>query len=189
MKTALILATMLIPFAAFAAAEQKGTAAKTPPVRPRALAGTPKAGAARGPRLNDPGSPAAWLYRATPEQRDRAIEKLRPLQRERIRRNLAWFDSLPKEDQEIVIKRTERFSALLPEKRRAFALQLQTLNRMAPPRRQAIGAALRRLQRMPDERRAAILASREFQERFSPDEQKIILDLSEVMLPGEDIHP
>ncbi len=188
MKTALVLATLLIPFAAFAAAEQKGTAAKTPGVRPRAL-GTPKAGAARGPRLNDPGSPAAWLYRATPEQRDRAIEKLRPLQQERIRRNLAWFDSLPKEDQEIVIKRTERFSALSPEKRRAFALQLQTLNRMAAPRRQAIGAALRRLQRMPDERRAAILASPEFRERFSADEQKIILDLSEVMIPSEDLHP
>jgi len=145
---------------------------------------TPKAGANRGPRLTNPGSPAARLYRATPDQRARAIEKLPQLQQERIQRNLEWFDSLPKEDQEIVIRRTERYSALSPEKRRAFLLQLQSLNRMPPLRRQAIRAALLRLQRLSDERRAAILESPDFRSRFDAEEQKIISDLSEVMVPA-----
>jgi hypothetical protein len=169
---------------------QKGIAARAPTARPAPLAarpgGIPKAAPpGRGPRLTDPSSPATWLYRATPEQREQAIEKLRPAQQQRIRQNLEWFDGLSKEDQAIVISRTERFSALPPEKRFAFRAQMQALNRLPQPRRQAVRSALVRLQRLADERRAAILESAEFRSRFSADEQKMIADLSEVMLPGE----
>jgi len=136
-----------------------------------------------GPRLTPPGSPAARLYQATPEERERAIEKLPPAAQERVRNQLKYFDSLPKNQQEIMIRRTERLDALTPEKRRAFQQQMQNLNRLTPDRRQAVAGALRRLQVMPEEQRLRVLNSEQFKSRFSPEEHRMIADLSEVMVP------
>ena len=71
-----------------------------------------------GPRLTNPGNPASRLYRASPEERDRALEKLPLRQQERIRKNLAWYDALAKPDQAIVLKRAERYESMSPEARR-----------------------------------------------------------------------
>ena len=145
--------------------------------------GVPKAPRAMGPRITNPRSPVTRLYRASPEERERALEKLPPAMQERFRRNLSWFDGLPRQQQDIVVRQTERFAALPPEKRREFQLQLRALNQMPPERRRPVVQTLRRLQMMPDAERAAVLGSEQFKSRFSPEEQKIILDLSEVMLP------
>jgi hypothetical protein len=143
----------------------------------------PKAPKAMGPRITNPANPVTRLYRASPEERDRAIEKLPAPMQERFRRNLNWFDNLPKEQQEMVMRQSERFAALTPESRRDFLTQMRALNQLPPERRRPVVQALRRLQMMPDADRAAILASEEFKGRFSPEEQKMILDLSQVMLP------
>jgi hypothetical protein len=164
-------------------ARPKGPAMKPGPMTRRVPPPPPKGLEPKGPRFSNPASAAARLYLATPEQRERALERLRPEQQESARRNLAWFDGLAKEDQAIVIRRTERFAAMPPAKKRVFILHMQVLNRMPPPRKKMITAALVRLQTMPDEQRAEALASVEFRSRFSPDEHKIIEDLSEVMPP------
>jgi hypothetical protein len=168
--------------------QNKAVKAPAPRAEPNALkgGGPPRKGGgpkALGPRLTNPSSPAARLFQATPEERERALEKFPPARQEAIRKNLEWFDHLPKDQQELVLKRSERLAELPPEKQRAFRQQLQALNRLPQDRRQAVGRALRRLQVMPDGERAKILASEEFKTRFSADEQKIISDLSEVMLP------
>jgi hypothetical protein len=139
---------------------------------------------ARGPRLTNPNSPAARLFLAGPEERERVLSRLAPEQQERIRRNLTWFDALSQQDKDIVVQRTERFASLAPARRRLFNQQLRALNAMRQERRQAIRQALMRLQMMPDARRNAIIASEEFRNRFSPAELQIISDLSAVMLPG-----
>lgn len=161
--------------------------AKAPPPKneaparpaPRNGGGAPKV----GPRLTPPGSPAARLFQATPEERERAIEKLPQAQQERVRNLLKYFDSLPKDQQAIMIRRTERLNALSPEKRRAFQQQMQNMNSLPPDRQQAVRGALRRLQVMPEEQRIKVLNSEQFKSRFSPDEQRMIADLSEVMVP------
>lgn len=156
--------------------------AKEAPLRPapkNGRGGAPKA----GPRLANPASPAARLFQATPEERDRAIEKLPLAQQERVRNQLKYFDSLPKGQQEIMLRRTEALDALTPEKRRAFQQQMQNMNRLPPDRQQAVRGALRRLQVMPEERRNNVLNSEQFKSMFSPEEQKMISDLSEVMVP------
>ena len=144
----------------------------------------PKGGGnALGPRINNPGSPAARLYRMTPEERERALERLPAQRQEAIRRQLQYFDSLPKDQQEVMLSRTERFAALPPEKKRAFMQQMQTLNRLPKERHQMVGAVLRRLQSLPDAQREVIFNSPQFQNGFTPEEQQMIRDLSEVMLP------
>jgi Protein of unknown function (DUF3106) len=136
-----------------------------------------------GPRLTNPANPVTQLYRASPDERDRALEKLPPQMQQRFRQNLEWFDSLPKQQQQIVIRQSERFAALPPEKRREFVAQLRALNQLPPERRRPVAQALRRLQMLPDADRAAIMGSEQFKGSFSPEEQKIIVDLSQVMLP------
>jgi len=174
-------------FAGIAVCDQKSeprapraTVRPAPAPRPRSI---PKAAPPGGPRLSNPANPVSRLYRASPEERERALEKLPPRMQDRFRQNLAWFDGLPKPQQEIVVRRSERFAALTPERRKEFLDQMRALNQMTPERRRPIVQALRRLQMMPDAERATVLDSEQFKSRFSPEEQRMITDLSAVMLP------
>ena len=136
-----------------------------------------------GPPLLNPASPAARLYRATPEERDRALEKLPPRLQEQLRAQLERFDAMPKPQRDIVIRRAERYAALPPEQREAVRQQIVALRQLPQERRAAVGLALRRLQPLPEEQRLQTVNSDEFKSRFSAEEQKIIADLSEVMIP------
>jgi hypothetical protein len=178
-------AFLAVSLAAFCDQGGGGKAARpapASPARPRQSA-EPRAAKVMGPRLTNPGNPVTRLYRASPQERERALEKLPPAMQDRFRQNLKWFDSLPKAQQEIVVQRSERFAALPPEKRRQFLLQMRALNQLPVERRRPLVQMLRRLQMMPDADRNSVLNSEEFKTRFSPEEQKMVLDLSEVMLP------
>src|SRR5580698_2500361 len=61
--------------------------------------GVPKGGA----KMANPANPVFRLFTMSPEQRERAIEKLPPKQQENIRKTLANFDSKPQaqKDQEL----------------------------------------------------------------------------------------
>ena len=61
---------------------------------------------------------------ATPEQRERILEKLPPRQQEALRRELERFDSLPEDQKRMRIEQAERFEKLTPDQRSAFREQL-----------------------------------------------------------------
>ena len=144
--------------------------------------GGPKAGLPKpGPRPTNPANPMVRLFGATPEERDRALEKLNPRAQEAARKQFAWFDSLPKEEQARVLRRAERFDALTPEQRDTFRRQTQAWQQMPQERKQQIGAVLRRLETLPEEQRQEWMRRPAFQNRFSPEEQKLISDLLTVM--------
>jgi hypothetical protein len=177
------IVSLLSLLATPALCDQKGIARPAPPPRAvRPPPGVPK-GPKAGPRITNPASPAARLYQMSPEERERALEKVPAARQEAIRKQLEYFDSLPKEQQQIMIGRTERFANLAPEKRRAFMQQMQAVNRLPKERKQMVGQLLRRMQSMSDQQRADILNSPQFRDRFTPEEQKMIADLSEVLLP------
>ena len=136
-----------------------------------------------GPALVNPAAPAVRLYQASPQDRDRVIEKMPPGQQVRIRKQLEYYDNLPPGQKAIMLQRVQRFDALTPEKRRGFAQQLRTMNELPQDRRQAVARALRRLGVMPEAQRVIVLNSDAFKNEFSPEEQKIISGLSEVMVP------
>ncbi len=182
-------ALLLVLSTAGPAAEQKNAAKPAPPrpapVRPAPAphpGGTPRQEKI-GPPLSNPASPAARLYRATPEERDRALEKLPPKMQEQIRTQLEAFDRMPKEQQQVFIRRAERFAALSPARKAEVIQQLQALNKLPQDRKREVAIALRRLQMLPDEDRRKLLESDAFKSRFSPEEQKMIADLSDGMLP------
>jgi phage-related protein len=181
------------------AADQKNVARNPGTPRPEAIrraprnvAGPkagPKAGNPKfpkqpmGPPLSNPASPAARLFRASPEERDRALEKLPEKLQTQLRTALERFDAMPKPQQEIMIRRAERYAALRPEQQAGIRQQMIALRDLPQERRAAVGLALRRLQPMSEEERSKVVSSDEFKGRFSAEELKIISDLSEVMLP------
>jgi hypothetical protein len=188
MGKALQMAGLLLIGAALAVCEQAATGGRKDgrpafrPILPKG-GGAPKGGQKAGPRLSNPNSEAARLYRANPEQRERALEKLPFNLQQRIRRELDWFDGLSKDQQQMVLTRSERLAALSPEQQRAFTEQLRALNRLEPERRRMVRQALMRLQRESDDQRKIILGREQFRSRFSPEELQIITDLAAVMLP------
>jgi len=199
MTRALQFGGILMAAGAVYAADQKPAAAKNPPppktevVRP-ANPRNPEARNANAPNkapggrqpgapIINPANPVARLYKASPEERDRALEKLPPAMQQQFRNQLKRFDSLTPEQQQLQLKWVDRYSALPQEQQAAFKVQLQNLQKLPPERKQPIGAALRRLEGMSDAKRREVLDSEEFKSRFSADELKMISDLSVVMLP------
>jgi plasmid maintenance system killer protein len=194
MKFALQIGGLVLASAAAGFAADQKNAAKDPAPRPANIRPVvPRPPAAKnggmpkqpkmGPPLSNPASPAAQLFRANQDERERALEKVPAKLQEQIRKQLAAFDALPKEQQEIRIHQAERWTALSPERKVEIRQQMQVWQKLPPERRGAINVALRRLQVMPEADRQRILTSPDFKTRFSADEQKLIADLSEVFLP------
>lgn len=195
MNRAFQIGGLVLALGALCAAEQKSEAkpAGSPRPAPARPANTPrnapnganKAPGARqaGAPIINPANPVARLYRATPEERERALEKLPPKMQEQFRNQLQRFDSLTPAQQQLQLKWVERYSALPADQQTAFRQQLQALQRLPQERRQPIATALRRLEGMPDAQRREVIESEEFKNRFSADERKMISDLSVVMLP------
>jgi hypothetical protein len=129
-------------------------------------------------RLNNPGNPLQRLLQMTPEERGRAVQRLRPPQQERARQMLERFDRMPPLQRERLMRQLNAFAALPPETQDLLRRQIFAYNHLPEDRVQALGPELRRLARMRDEDRGARLVSGEFKERFSPAEQQLLADLA-----------
>jgi len=134
-------------------------------------------------RALNPRNIAAQLYQATPEQRDRVIEKLPPARQEQLRKQLEWYDGLPKAQQKRIIESTERVAQLTPEREHEVIQSWRGLQQLPQDRKIAIRQAFNRIQGMTPERREAVFNSDQFKNRFSPEEQKIIRDLCDIVPP------
>jgi hypothetical protein len=155
------------------------------PAKPAApKGGVPKAGIPKGgARLVNPANIAARLYRMTPEEREHALEKLPNEQaRERARKELELFDSLPKEAQEIQLRRLDRFAQLTPEKRAEVRGLMAEANALPPNRAAAVRQTLYQLQKLTDEQRESMLQRPAFQARFSPEELRVIRGLADAWM-------
>jgi hypothetical protein len=180
---------LLLPFAvlllvpAGLAADQKDAARN--PVLPRK--GLPKGLNKRadqiGPPLSNPGDPVASLYRASPEDRERALEKLPFRMQQQFRNRLDRFDAMPKPQQQVLIRRAERYASLSPEQKTTFMSYMDALRKLPQDRQREIGLAIRRMQPLAEDERQRLVAADAFKSRFSAEEQKIVTGLAEVMIP------
>ncbi len=136
------------------------------------------------PRIGNQGTVVQQLMRMTPEQRERALEKLPPERQARIREQLQRFDSLPKAEQERRLRLAEMFANLPPEKQDLVRRQIKAFNELPEDRRRVVGPAFQRLRRLSDAERQAVMARPAFQNRFTPAEQQMLADLSENLPPA-----
>jgi len=142
-----------------------------------------------GQRIVDPESVAARLMLATPGQRERALSKLPPERQAQIRKQLAWFDGLPKAQQDAQIRRLQLFASLPPDQQVIVRLQMQAFNKLPPQRKQAIQRALINLQSLPRAQRPVRMNNPAFRSRFSPEELTIIEDLANAFLLPQAVPP
>lgn len=136
-----------------------------------------------GPPLSNPGDPVARLYRASPEERERALEKLPLRMQQQFRNRLGRFDDMPKSQQEVLIRRAERYASLSMEQKGAFLSYMRALRLLPQDRQREIGMAIRRMQPLSVDERQRLVASDVFKSRFSAEEQTIVTGLAEVMIP------
>jgi hypothetical protein len=167
----LLLATFPVLLAA-----PKGAAKALPPPRPATAAKAPKGPPV--PRFGNPGNVVQQLMQMTPEQRERALEKLPPQRQAQIRQRLQQFDSLPKQQQERRLAQLRELASLPPETQTLVRRQMQAFNQLPDDRKQVVGPEMQRLRRMSESERQARIASEGFQNRFSPGEQQILSDIS-----------
>jgi hypothetical protein len=139
------------------------------------------------PRINNPG-PAQRLLQMTPEQRERALEKLPPAQQEQIRKQLEKLDQRPQAEKDHIARQLRGLDSLPPPQRRLVTQQLNAFNKLPNDRIQPVRRELVQLMRMPEEQRNTRLNSDAFKQRYSPQEQGILSDLSRNLpldyLPG-----
>ena len=179
-----LAAAILLVAAAGVCADHKGKPAPSPKaaakVPPRNPGGAPKKG---GGGINNPMNLPQRLLQMTPEQRDRILEKLPAAQQERVREQLERLDRMSPAEKERVSRQVQSLSALPPEQRQVIRQAMTGLQKLPAERKGPVRKELLSLLNTPEEDRAARLRSEDFKNNFSPEEQKILTDLSTALPP------
>jgi hypothetical protein len=159
------------------AGPQRGMAGRSIPGMPRPGV-DPKPAAAR--------LPVDRWNAMTPEQRDRALQKLPPDRQQKIRDQIARFNSLPEKEQQRLRDRYRRLQQLPPEKQEAVRRELRQFNETPPERRRVLAREMRQLRGMSEDEQRTRVKSDEFRTRYTPEEQQMLQDLSDYLRPAQD---
>jgi hypothetical protein len=124
-----------------------------------------------------PGAQVQRFLRLTPREREIAIDKMPVAAQESIRKRLAAFDSLPTEERERQLKLYEAVSKLPKDKQDLVNQRIGEFQQLGQERRLGIRRAYQLLSAKSQPVRQAIIDSPEFKERFTPMEQRIVIDL------------
>jgi len=161
----------------------KAPAAKAAPGGARNPANAGGGVAKNGPRIANPGTLIQQLFRMSPEERERALEKAPPQQQERLRQQLERLDKLPEAQKAQMMRLGNELAALPPDTQMLLIKQINSFNAylksLPPDQRIVAGRELQRLQRMPEDRRMARIMSEDFRSSYSPEVQQMMIDISQ----------
>lgn len=152
--------TVLLVCAAAPSVAQKGKTTQPPPRKATAqtkTSGNPKSNP--NPRLPVNPNADAQLERfesMTPEQREKALSKLPPERRAQVEQRL------------------NRLEQLTPQQRQQLQQRLQDFQKLSPERQRAVRDEIQNLRGMPPRLRLRRLNSPEFEQEFSPEEQRLL---------------
>jgi hypothetical protein len=170
----------MLPFAklalALAAVALAAGAAQEPAVSPR----QPMVVRPPGPGLTI----LDRLYRMSPEERKKALDRLPPQRRARIEQRLNQFQSLPSAERERLQRQLEWFRQLSPERQEGARSLFQRFRQLPPYRRQVLNREARRLRDLDDTARSARMDSPAFRNRYSPEEQGMLRDMVALTPPA-----
>jgi hypothetical protein len=120
-----------------------------------------------------------WM-RMSPEQRQRALDKLPPERRQRVEERIRQYQQLSPQERQALRQRYDRFSQLPPQKQNQARALFRRFSALPAERRQALQHELQQLRSMPEAERRTRVASEDFRNRFSPSEQQMLQDLARV---------
>jgi Protein of unknown function (DUF3106) len=124
-----------------------------------------------------PGAQVQRFLRLTPREREIAIDKMPVAAQDSIRRRLAAFDSLPAEERDRQLKLYAAISTLPKDKQDLVNQRIGEFQQLGPERKLGIRRAYQLLSGKTEPVRQAIIDSPQFKERFTPMEQRIVIDL------------
>jgi hypothetical protein len=128
-------------------------------------------------------TPIDDFERMSPEQQQRALNRLPPGQRQKLQQRLQRFNQLPAEQQRTLRNLYNRLHQLPANQQESVRKAINRFSEQAPDRQRAMRDELRSLAASPQPDREARMASREFRTSFSRREQAIMRDMLPV-LPG-----
>jgi len=130
-------------------------------------------------------TPIDEFERMTPEERQRALERLPPQQRKKLEERLRKFNQLPPEQQQTLKNMYSRLNQLPLESQTKVREAINKFSREAPARQQAMRDELRGLAALPEPDRESRFSSRDFKSKFSGKEQQIMKHMSDLLPPGD----
>jgi hypothetical protein len=125
------------------------------------------------------------LSHMTPEERERALAAFPPARRAQIEQRIRNFEKLPPAAQARTLDRLSRLNSLPQQRQNEVRQSMKDLQQLPPERKTAIQQEMRRLTNMPTQRREVRMNSEDFRSRYSPEEQRMIGNLAEI-LPSRD---
>ncbi len=154
----------------------KASAARPPqPARPQAQKGRPNAAPAQG--IGN----VQRLAEMSPKDRQKALASLPPERREAVMKRLQNYQQMAPAERQRAAFELQKLQSLPQPRRAQVRRSLEQFNDLPEERKTAIGSELGRLNSLPDEERRARMNSEEFRNRYSPAEQQMMSNLSEVM--------
>ena len=177
-----ILSVMLV--ATLAAQKPKDRPAQKAPKGPVAKAAPVLPGAnKKGDRL--PRTPVDKFNRMTPDDRQKALEKLPPERRKKIEDQLNWYNSLTPQQRVQLRSRLQAFNQLPPEKQNQTRRLFRQFGELPQERQEPVLKEFENLRVMPEAERRARINSDEFRNKYNSHEQKILGDLSGLLSPTQ----
>jgi len=158
---------------------------------PGALAQSRRGGVNRRPARPEKPSkavktPIDEFERMSPEERQKALQRLPPPQRKQLEERLKKFNQLPAEQQQTLKNMYSRLNQLPPERQEVVRKSINKFSQEPADRQQSMREELRSMSAMPDEERQARLASPEFRSKFNGKEQEIVRDMADLLPPGSE---
>lgn len=117
---------------------------------------------------------------------DMRFQRLPPEQQARIRENLQRWNALSPEQKQQIRERQRVLENLTPAQRREAQEVFQQWRDLPPARRRELRVAFGHLRDLPSDQREQFLTSPELQNRFSPDEIRMLRGLSRLLPEGAD---
>ena len=129
-------------------------------------------------------TPIDEFERMSPEQQQRALDRLPPGQRRKVQERIARFNRLPPPQQRTLRNLYNRLHQLPPERQDAVRKAINRFSRQPPERQDALREELRGMGALSEQGREARMASRDFKNRFSGKEQGIVRDMAPLLPPN-----
>ncbi len=120
----------------------------------------------------------------SPRDRQKALDRMPPAQRQKLEERLQKFNELPADQQRTLKTMYNRLHELPPGRQDAVRKSMNQFSEQPQERQQALRQELRGIGELPQQDREARLKSPEFRSKFSGKEQGIIRDMSELLPPG-----
>jgi hypothetical protein len=174
------IALGLLVISAYGADDQKKVvkppaAAKVAPPRP---APAPAGGNAAQPE--DPQKQLERIMNMNPVVRQRWLESLPPQRRQNIERRLREYHDTPPAERNLATRRAAMLQSLPQQRQNQIKRSIKQFEEIPEERRLQLGQELGKMAPMSDEDRRAYMNTEEFRNKYSPTEQQIVGNISEV---------